>query len=169
MILIAESGCTVVKSQSHLGNVGLIHFVSMLFSGGSVIFMPRFDVATFFRYLETLGPTWYTGSYTFQHSIHAHAPHFKEAIRRSRLRFILTSSGRLEPHIADDLERTFGVPMLEGYGTTETGRISDNPLPPRKRKRGTVGLPVAREVGIMDADGYLLPSGEGGEVVVRCD
>ena len=126
-------------------------------------------MATFFRYLEALVPTWYTGSHTFQHSIYAHASNFEEAIRRSHLRFIRTSSGFLESQIADGIEQLFGVPVIEAYSTTETGRISGNPLPPRMRKRGTVGLPVLQEVAIMSTNGRFLPPAERGEVVVRGD
>jgi len=148
---------------------GLYNLFASMLSGGSVIFLPRFNVATFFRYLETLAPTWYTGSYTFQHSIHAQAPNFVEAIGKSSLRFIRTSSGALVSRIADGIEQQFDVPVIEAYGTTETGRIAGNPLPPGKRKRGTVGRPVIQDVAILGPDGHRLPAGERGEVVVRGD
>ncbi|MHC5022035.1 MAG: AMP-binding protein, partial [Planctomycetota bacterium] len=148
---------------------GLFYLASTLFTGSSAIFLPCFDSATFFRYLENLSPTWYAGSYTFQQNIHAQAPHFKDAIRRSRLRFIRTSSGHLDDHIADDLETLFGAPVIESYAATEAGWISANPMPPQGRKRGTVGRPIDQEVAILGSDGGFLPAGERGEVVVRGD
>ena len=50
---------------------------------------------------------------------------------------------------------------------TEASLITCNPLPPRQRKLGSVGVAVGPEVAIMDAEGTLLPSGETGEIVVR--
>ena len=45
--------------------------------------------------------------------------------------------------------------------------IACNPLPPRKRKPGSVGIPVGLDVAIMDEAGALLPRGQTGQVVVR--
>jgi acyl carrier protein len=40
-------------------------------------------------------------------------------------------------------------------------------LPPRRRKPGSVGVPVGLDVAIMDERGALLPDGRTGEVVIR--
>ncbi len=53
--------------------------MSALLSGGSLIFMPEFDVDTFYRYLTELQPTWVTGSHTFYRSIHAHAEDHRDS------------------------------------------------------------------------------------------
>src|SRR6266511_1885288 len=42
-----------------------------------------------------------------------------------------------------------------------------HPLPPRRRKAGSVGVPVGLGVAIMDEGGALLPAGRMGQVVVR--
>ena len=59
--------------------------------------------------------------------------------------------------------------MIEFYGMTETASspIACNPLPPRQRKAGSVGVPVGLDVAIMDEGGALLPGGQTGQVVVR--
>jgi acyl-CoA synthetase (AMP-forming)/AMP-acid ligase II len=58
--------------------------------------------------------------------------------------------------------------VLESYGMTEaTHQMTSNPLPPAPHKPGAVGYGFGVEVGIMDADGNLLPPGTTGEVVVR--
>ena len=46
-------------------------------------------------------------------------------------------------------------------------QMASNPLPPRARKPGSVGLAAGPEVQIMDDDGNLLPAGEIGEIVIR--
>ena len=45
--------------------------------------------------------------------------------------------------------------------------IACNPLPPRQRKPGSVGIPVGLDVAIRDDRGTLLPCGQTGQVVVR--
>jgi acyl-CoA synthetase (AMP-forming)/AMP-acid ligase II len=67
-----------------------------------------------------------------------------------------------------ELEATFSAPVIEAYGMTEAAhQMACNPLPPRQRKPGTVGVPAGPEVATMDTAGNLLPVGEIGEVVIR--
>jgi acyl-CoA synthetase (AMP-forming)/AMP-acid ligase II len=66
------------------------------------------------------------------------------------------------------LEATFGIPVIEAYGMTEAAhQMASNPLPPRSRFAGCVGIAAGPEVGIMDEDGTLLLPGGLGEVVIR--
>jgi len=67
-----------------------------------------------------------------------------------------------------ELEAVFGWPVLESYGMTEaTHQMTSNPLPPRPRKPGSVGVAAGPEVAIMDEEGLILPQGALGEVVIR--
>ena len=66
------------------------------------------------------------------------------------------------------LEDTFGVPVIEAYGMTEAShQMTSNPLPPRPRKSGTVGIAAGPEVAIMDETNRRLPAGAVGEVAIR--
>jgi acyl-CoA synthetase (AMP-forming)/AMP-acid ligase II len=51
--------------------------------------------------------------------------------------------------------------------TEATHQMSSNPLPPRARKPGSVGVAAGPEMAIMTADGGLLPPGGVGEIVIR--
>ena len=67
-----------------------------------------------------------------------------------------------------ELEKTFGVPVIESYGMTEAAhQMASNPLPPRPRKPGSVGIAAGPEVAILDGDGEVLGVGEVGEVSIR--
>ena len=67
-----------------------------------------------------------------------------------------------------ELEETFSAPVIESYGMTEAAhQMASNPLPPRARKPGSVGVAAGPDVSIMDAGGRLLPVGSTGEVVIR--
>lgn len=138
-----------------------------LYSGGSAVFLRPFDIATFERYILTLDPTWYTGAYTFQHQIHAHAERLKGAVARSKLRFARSGSGPLDGKIAGDLERMFNLPVIQSYASTETGVVAINPRPPRQRKTGSVGLPLDARTCVVDDRGARLPPGVNGEVVLH--
>jgi hypothetical protein len=52
-------------------------------------------------------------------------------------------------------------------GEVAAAPIACNPLPPQPRKPGSVGVPVALDVAIMDEAGNLLPAGQTGEITVR--
>ena len=55
------------------------------------------------------------------------------------------------------LEKTFGVPVIEAYGMTEAShQMASNPLPPRPRFSGCVGIAAGPDIGIMDENGDLL-------------
>jgi acyl-CoA synthetase (AMP-forming)/AMP-acid ligase II len=70
----------------------------------------------------------------------------------------------------EEIDRVFGVPMIEAYGMTEaTHQMASNPLPPGERKPGSVGRGTGIELAIMGEDGALLQAGERGEVVIRGD
>ena len=51
--------------------------------------------------------------------------------------------------------------------TEAAHQIACNPLPPGRRKPGSVGVAMGSEAAVSDADGQLLPPGMIGEIVVR--
>jgi len=90
-----------------------------------------------------------------------------EVIARNPLRFLRSSSSSMPPQVIRELEEIFKAPLIESYGMTEaTHQMASNPLPPRARKPGTVGVAAGPEVAIM-LEGALLPRGETGEIVIR--
>jgi non-ribosomal peptide synthetase component E (peptide arylation enzyme) len=67
-----------------------------------------------------------------------------------------------------ELERVFRAPVIEAYGMTEAAhQMASNPLPPRPRRPGSVGVAAGPEIAIMDERGTLLGRGAIGEVVIR--
>jgi acyl-CoA synthetase (AMP-forming)/AMP-acid ligase II len=51
--------------------------------------------------------------------------------------------------------------------TEAAHQMASNPLPPRARKPGSVGVAAGPEVAIMDQEGNLLPKGALGEIVIK--
>jgi acyl-CoA synthetase (AMP-forming)/AMP-acid ligase II/acyl carrier protein len=142
--------------------------LASLSAGGSVICTPGFEGAAFFRWMADFQPSWYTAVPTMHQEILRCAPQASEIVAAHRLRLIRSSSAALPSRVMADLERVFGAPVIEAYGMTEAAhQIASNPLPPRKRVPGAVGLAEGCEVAIMNEVGTLLPPEQLGEVVIR--
>jgi acyl-CoA synthetase (AMP-forming)/AMP-acid ligase II len=137
-------------------------------AGASVHCTSGFDALQFFRWLEEVRPTWYTGVPTMHQAILGRATRNEAIIRSARLRLVRSSSASLPPQVMAELEKTFGAPVIEAYGMTEAAhQMASNPLPPRPRKPGSVGLPAGPDVAVMDEAGKLLPADAIGEIVIR--
>jgi acyl-coenzyme A synthetase/AMP-(fatty) acid ligase len=81
------------------------------------------------------------------------------------LRFVTSSSAPLTIEEWRRFEDRFGIPVAQGYGSSETGWIAA--IPGEKRRHGTVGRPFAcHDLAIVDAGGRRLPPGEIGEVEI---
>ncbi len=142
--------------------------LASLAAGGSVCCTPGFNGFRFYSWFQQVRPTWYTAVPTMHQTILELAPRNAAAIAAGRLRFIRSSSASLPPQVMTAMEQAFGVPVIESYGMTEAShQMASNPLPPRPRFPGSVGLAAGPEVAIMDEQGTILPAGGLGEVVIR--
>jgi len=143
--------------------------LASLAAGASVVCTPEFDVRNFYSWLAAFQPTWYSAVPTVHQAIVAQAPLNRERIAGHRLRFIRSSSAPLPPRLFAELGQAFAAPVIEYYGMAEVAAapIACNPLPPRQRKAGSVGVRACLDVAIMDEEGALQPDGATGEIVVR--
>ncbi len=148
---------------------GLIAGVLAPLSAGSFVFCtPGFNALKFFGWMDEAAPTWFTAVPTMHQAILSRASKSLDVIRKHPLRFMRSSSSSMPPQVIAEAEATFGAPLVEAYGMTEaTHQMASNPLPPRARKPGTVGLAAGPEVAIMGEDGSILPRGAVGEIVIR--
>ncbi len=147
---------------------GLVASVlSTLYSGGRIIVPGKFNALSFWRTVRDFGVSWYSAVPTIHQVLLARAGGQRPDGAES-LRFIRSCSAPLSAVHMGQMEEVFGVPVLEAYGMTEAShQMSSNPLPPDPRKPGTVGRATGIDVGIMDAEGNLQPTGTAGEVVIR--
>lgn len=86
-----------------------------------------------------------------------------------RTRMCISGAAKLDPEVATKLEYELDIPILEGYGMSETSPvISVNSF--MERKPGTVGKPVpGLDVLIVDDEGIPVQPGLLGEITVRGD
>ncbi len=142
--------------------------LASLTAGGSVVCCPGFVAPRFFEWIEEFQPSWYTAVPTLHQLALARAKSGNGLPHPTSLRFIRSCSSPLAPSLMAELESVFKVPVIEAYGMTEAAhQMTSNPLPPGKRKPGSVGVAAGPEVSIMDDAGNLLPPKAAGEVVIR--
>jgi len=167
LALREEDVCLNIMPLFHIHGL-IAATLSSIGAGASVVCTPGFNALKFFSWMEEARPTWYTAVPTMHQAILARAERNAEVIRNSRLRLIRSSSSSLPPQVMEALEATFKVPVIEAYGMTEAShQMASNPLPPKARYAGSVGLAAGPDVAIMDEAGVLLPPGVLGEVVIR--
>ncbi len=167
LALTPDDKCLNIMPLFHIH--GLIATILATISAGASVFCtPGFNALKFFSWLQESGPSWYSAVPTMHQAILARANTNRDRIAEHSLRLIRSSSASLPPQVMQELEQTFGVPVLEAYAMTEAShQMTSNPLPPEKRKPGTVGIAAGPEVALMNNHGDILPAGTTGEVVVR--
>ncbi|MBP7593057.1 MAG: AMP-binding protein [Chloroflexi bacterium] len=167
LALTPADHCLNVMPLFHIHGL-MAALLSSLLAGASVCCTPGFNALQFFAWLDGEKPTWYTAVPTMHQAILSRAARNQEIIDAANLRFVRSSSASLPPQVMGELEATFRAPVIEAYGMTEAShQMTSNPLPPRPRKVGTVGIAIGLDVAIMDKEGNLLPPNTTGEIVIR--
>ena len=135
-----------------------------LAAGGSMIFMPKFDLDSIIENLPSA--TTMMGVPTFYTRLLNDSRFNKDLTQHMRL-FVSGSAPLLaETHV--QFEARTGHRILERYGMTETNMNTSNPYD-GERRAGTVGFPLPGiEIKITDSkNGETLAEGEIGEIEVR--
>ena len=167
LALTPDDKCMNIMPLFHIH--GLIATILATFRAGAGVFCtPGFNALKFYSWLREAEPSWYSAVPTMHQAILARANTNRDKITGHPLRLIRSSSASLPAQVMEQLEQTFGVPVLEAYAMTEAShQMTCNPLPPKVRKPGTVGIAAGPEVAVMDDEGDLLAPGSPGEVVIR--
>jgi acyl-CoA synthetase (AMP-forming)/AMP-acid ligase II len=149
--------------------VTISHIADGFVSGGSVIVVRSADVVQSPEVIRDLAPTWSWITPALLEAL-LHAAPRSPAIREWPLRFVGVGGAQVTPDLIARGEALWGVPVLNGYGTTETlAYIAGEQLTAsRPRKIGSVGeLRAGMEVVIRSEDGAALPPDEIGEITAQ--
>ena len=144
-----------------------VTLLGALVSGGSLLLPHRFSVTRFWDQLREQRGTWFS-------VVPTQIAYLLEAARDGHdrtglepLRFGRSASSPLSPDQQRAFEATFGVPVIETMGLTETAaQILSNPIE-GERRIGSPGVAVGNEVLVTGEDGTEKPRGEEGEIRVR--
>ncbi|MDR3210392.1 MAG: AMP-binding protein [Planctomycetota bacterium] len=143
----------------------VMSILTPLLVGMRVVMLSRFSASNFWDWIGKHQITWFNAAPTLFAILLAKPIPRREAI--PSLRFMCTDTFSLPGSIQATFENRTGVPLIEAYSLTESGgQITANPLPPARRKPGSVGIPFGNMVSVFLPDGNPAPSGYVGEVAV---
>ena len=133
--------------------------------GATLVMAARFSASRFFQHVRDHRVTVAAGNPTTI-NILLNTDATAQRDNLPTLRFLTSSSAPLTIEEWRRFEERFGVPIAQGYGSSETGWIAA--APGEQRRLGTVGRPFAyHRLAIVDAGGRRLPPGEIGRIEVE--
>ncbi|WP_415720757.1 long-chain-fatty-acid--CoA ligase [Photobacterium ganghwense] len=169
--MVAQNIMATQGSEVHLITLPLfhtfgqtVHLNAGVLSGAKLVLVPRFEPNHVLELIEKHKvnifagvPTMYIGL------IHAQLNYDV-----SSLRIAVSGGASLPTEVIRTFESRFNVPILEGYGLSETSPIACFNHLDCERIPGSVGQPVQGvEVRVVDVEGKTLTIGEEGEIIVR--
>ncbi|MFY9316409.1 MAG: long-chain-fatty-acid--CoA ligase [Burkholderiales bacterium] len=138
----------------------------MLRDGGCNLLIPNpRDIPGFIKELKSNRFTAISGLNTLYNALLNH-PEFAQ-VDFSQLRMSSAGGMAMQKAVADRWHKATKVPILEGYGLTETSPVATTNPVDIKDFTGTIGLPVPSTViTIRDDEENILPTGKVGEICI---
>ena len=142
--------------------------LSILATGATEHIMERFSTGEAVRLLKTGEFTYFPGVPTMFHYL-LQATKDEKSLNIPGLRLCASAGAIMPATLNREFEAHFGVPLLDGYGITETSTMVTMNWPHGGRTLGSCGLPLpGLSVRIVDpASGQDLTPGHEGELIVR--
>ena len=146
--------------------------MNALFStGGAITLLPRFEPAACLGIMQRDGVTIFAGVPTMYWALLSYPEADKYDLDKIAGNLRLCSSGgaSLPLEVMRAFEAKFNVPILEGYGLSETSPVASFNVLERPRKPGSIGIALwgtemkVVKVGTLEE----APVGEWGEIVLR--
>jgi len=141
-----------------------------LLGGATLVLLPRFGAEQALAAMQAERVTFFAGVPTMYHALldSPAAGQFDLAGIAARLRVAVSGGAALPAEVMRRFEHRFGVPILEGYGLSETSPVATFNRIDRPRRPGSIGLPVwGVEVQIRAEGGGEAGVGQPGEIVIR--
>ena len=141
--------------------------LGVLATGASEYIMEKFSTGEALRLLRTGAFTYFPGVPTMFHYLLQAAQ--GEADTLPNLRLCVSAGAIMPATLNRAFEQRFGIPLLDGYGITETSTMVTMNWPTGERALGSCGFPVpGLAVRIVDpASGRDVERGQEGELIVR--
>ena len=135
-----------------------------MLTGATLVLARKFSQARFFDWLRDYGVTVAVGIPTVINMLLARPVAVTKA-DLPKLRFMTSSTAPLSVDKHVEFEKTYGIPIVQLAGGTETGFMCGNA--PGHRKLGSIGRPTLNmRVRLLDEAGREVAVGEEGEMVV---
>ncbi|HEY1673047.1 MAG TPA: long-chain fatty acid--CoA ligase [Streptosporangiaceae bacterium] len=135
-------------------------------AGACLTLLPRFDAGHALRILAGHRVTVFEGVPTMYVAL-LHQPDRADH-DTSALQMCISGGAALPVEVLRGFEAAFGVPVLEGYGLSETSPIASFNHPGRDRKPGSIGTPIRDvQMRVVDEADHEVPQGQVGEIVIH--
>jgi long-chain acyl-CoA synthetase len=135
-------------------------------AGACLTLLPRFDAGHALRILAGHRVTVFEGVPTMYVAL-LHQPD-RADYDTSALRMCISGGAALPVEVLRGFEEAFGVPVLEGYGLSETSPIASFNHPGRDRKPGSIGTPIRDvQMRVVDEADHEVQRGQVGEIVIH--
>jgi len=160
--------CMLTLPLFHVfGQVVLMVACTMV--GVTMVLVPRFEPGAVLKSLQDDGVTIFAGVPTMYWALLHHPADGVDLDKiKNTLRVCGSGGASLPVEVLRGFEDKFEVPILEGYGLSETSPVVTFNHPHKERKPGSVGTPVwGVEVRVVDENDQDVPVGDPGEVIVR--
>lgn len=155
-------------------NGAMVTVMAPLVSGSSVVMPTRFSVKSFWPLIAAHGCSWSSIVPTIIKYLLDRADQepfdFGHDARLNAFRFARSASAPLPKIVLEQWENVFKIPMIETLGLTETaGTVAANPMPPRPRKPGSVGIAFGNRIKVQTCEGDDCGPDQAGEVLIQGD
>jgi long-chain acyl-CoA synthetase len=157
----------VVLPLFHVFGLSSILDVCVRF-GATMALVPRFEPGHVLEVIQRDRVTVFEGVPTMYIALLNHPD--RDRYDTSSLRVGVSGGAPIPAEVIDEVERIFGIVVLEGYGLSETASTTTFNVSAEERRIYSVGKPIyGVEVEVWDEEGRLLPPGREhvGELVVR--
>lgn len=158
------SWCIMPISHSY----GLVLLQQMLFAGGRVKIMPRFDVATTLDAIGSGEITIFNAVPALLSRVIAYVEKNGVVMQPNNLRYAYCGTAPLDLSLREKAEEIFGVVLHNGYGLTETSPSISRSIYEKGSGVINVGPAIPHvDIKVVDADGAEVAQGETGELLVK--
>jgi len=144
----------------------LLHQLPTLYQGGTVIPIPMFDLEDSFRIIKTYGVNVIFAPPTFFIALMSR-PDMIDLYDLSSIKASIGCAAPVPIEVQKQWKELTGIPLLNGWGMTETNSGGIISVPGIKEKNDSIGIPVYSEVKITDALGNIVTRNMEGEICYR--
>jgi long-chain acyl-CoA synthetase len=150
----------------HIFSLTVNALFMLTFGGENVLITNPKDIPGFVKTLRKHRWTAITGVNTLYNALLNHPDFSSQDF--SRVKFALAGGTAVQRVVAEKWKQTTGIPLIEGYGLTETSPVATaNPLD-IKDYTGSIGMPLpSTDLALRDDAGHDVAAGESGEVCIR--
>lgn len=167
---------SATSNDVHLVTLPLFHSFGQtvqmnagFFYGATLVLLPKFDPVEALKLFEKEGITFFAGVPTMYWAmLNTDVPGLDTEKITKSFRLGVSGGSAMPVEVMKKFEEKYKIPILEGYGLSETSPVASFSRMDLERVAGSIGVPLMGvEMKIVNGEGKELPPNEVGEIVIR--